>query len=173
MSGFGCIIRWMDTICGLLAEVLVFLLMLMVSAEIIGRHFFNSPIPGHVESATLSLVLILYFGLAYTQLERGHIRVEIFLSRVKGRKRELLEGITLILSLIPSLLMIWATAKKALVSVHGREFVSGVISFPVWPGRCAVTFGFILLSLTLVVQICKHLISAFRDGNAGSVNQDE
>jgi TRAP-type C4-dicarboxylate transport system permease small subunit len=81
---------------------------------------------------------------------------------VKGRKRELLEAFALFLCLIVSSLMLWATAKQAVISVAGWEFVSGVISFPVWPGRCAVAFGFALTSLILIVQICDHVISAFR-----------
>ena len=164
MKTFSNIIRWVDVACGMVSEALVILLMFLVTAEIIGRHIFGSPIPGHVEVATLSLVIILYLGLAYTQLERGHIRVDIFVSRVKGKKRELLEALALFLSLIPSVLMMWATAERALISVIGREFVSGVISFPVWPGRCAVTFGFALLSLTLSKQICNHLMAALGVG---------
>jgi TRAP-type C4-dicarboxylate transport system permease small subunit len=160
MTTFSRIIRWIDRVCGIVAEGIVFFLMLLVTAEIIARHVLGSPIPGQVETATLSLVLILYLGLAYTQLERGHIRVELLVSRVKGKKRELLEALVLFLSLIVSALMLWGTAGEARISVLGREFVSGVISFPVWPGRCAVTFGFALLSFTLVIQICNHVMAA-------------
>ena len=173
MKPATCIIKWMDTACGILAEALVFLLMLLISGEIVARHVFNRPILGHVETATLSLVLILYLGLAYTQLMRGHIRVEIFISRIEGKKRELVEALTLFLSLIPSVLMLLATAQKAIVSVKGHEFVSGVVNFPVWPGRCAVTFGFILLSLTLTGQMLTHLANAFSEQNDIRVNRDE
>jgi C4-dicarboxylate transporter DctQ subunit len=160
MSIFSNIIRRIDRISGIIAEALVFLLMLLVTAEIIGRHIFGSPIPGQVETAILALVLILYLGVAYTQLERGHIRVELFVSRVKGKKRELVEALSLFLSLIVSVLMLWATAEQARISVLGREFVTGIIAFPVWPGRCAVTFGFALLSFTIIIQICNHIIAA-------------
>ena len=154
-------IRRIDMVCGVMAEAIVFLLMLLVTAEIISRHFFNSPIPGQTEAGALSLVLILYLGLAYGQLQRSHIRVDLILSRAKGRKRELLEALALFLCLIVSALMLWATSKQALISVLGREFISGVISFPVWPGRCAVPFGFALICLTLIMQICDHVMAAF------------
>lgn len=166
------IVQQIDTICAFVAEALTLLLMLLVTAEIVGRQIFGSPIPGQMESAALSLVLILYLGLAYTQLERRHIRVEIIISRVGGKRRELLEALILSLSLIPSVMMLWATAERAKVSVLGREFVSGVISFPVWPGRCAVAFGFALLSLTLVLQICNHVVAAIGSGKDGRGNLD-
>ena len=156
------ITRWINTACAIGSEVLVFLLMLMVTFEIIGRHIFDSPIPGHVETATLSLVLILYLGIAYTQWENGHIRVDIFLSRVEGLKREALEVLILFLCLIPSVLIAWATAQKAWSSVAGQEFVTGAVNFPVWPGRCSVSFGFALLALTLMVQMLQHCIAILK-----------
>jgi TRAP-type C4-dicarboxylate transport system permease small subunit len=161
MKTFADNIRRIATVCGVVAEGLVFFLMLLVAAEIIARHFFGSPIAGQVEAGTLSLVLILYFGLAYGQLQRSHIRVDLVISRVKGRKREFLEALALFVCLIVSMLMLSATGKQAVISVAGREFVTGVISFPVWPGRCAVAFGFALLSLTLIIQICDHVMAAF------------
>jgi TRAP-type C4-dicarboxylate transport system permease small subunit len=160
MTTFGRIIRWIDRVCGIVAEGIVFFLMLLVTAEIIARHILGSPIPGQVEIATLFLVLILYLGVAYTQLERGHIRVELLVSRLKGKKRELLEALVLFLSLIVSASMLWGTAGQARISVLGREFGSGIISFPVWPSRCAITFGFALLSFTIVIQICNHVMAA-------------
>lgn len=154
----------MDTACAIIAEGLVFLLMNLVTAEIIGRHFLGKPIPGHYEVATLLLILILYFGVAYTQLERGHIRVELLTSKLNVRKQELLELITLFLSLIVSLLMFWATVKRAKISVSEREFISGIINFPIWPSKCGVAFGFGLLSVTIIIQICNYILKIKRHG---------
>jgi TRAP-type C4-dicarboxylate transport system permease small subunit len=161
METLNSIVRKINTVCGLASEGLVFCLMLMVTAEIIGRHVFGTPIPGQVEMATLSLIVILYLGLSYTQMEGGHIRVDVLISRTKGRKRELLEAFAQFLCLIPAVMMLLATAKQARISVIGQEFVAGVVNFPVWPGRCAVTFGFALLCFTLGVQISNHVVAAF------------
>jgi TRAP-type C4-dicarboxylate transport system permease small subunit len=162
MKTLNSIVRRINTVFGLASEGVVFLLMLLVTAEIIGRHVFGTPIPGQVEMATLSLIVILYLGLSYTQLEGGHIRVDILTSRIKGRKRELFGAFAAFLCLIPSVMMLLATAERARISVIGKEFVAGVINFPVWPGRCAVTLGFALLCLTLVIQISNHIIAAFK-----------
>jgi C4-dicarboxylate transporter, DctQ subunit len=165
MKTLNNVARWINTACALTAEGLVFLLMLMVTLEIVGRHIFRTPIPGHVEMATLSLTVILYLGISYAQMESSHIRVDILISRIKGRKREALEALAAFLCLIPSVMMLLATARQARISVIGGEFVAGVINFPVWPGRCAVTFGFILLCFTLVIQICNHIIATFNTSN--------
>ena len=144
--------------------------MLIVVAEIIGRYIFGHPIPGQVEIATLALVVIVYLALPYTQMLDGHIRVDVFISRVKGAKREFLEALILVIGLISSLMMLWATGKRAIGSVLNQEFVTGVINFPIWPGRCSVALGLSLLSLTLVVQITRRLKNGFNFINKGEKN---
>jgi len=124
-----------DAFFGLVAEVLVAFLVLLVVAEIIGRDIFNHPIPGQIETAMLTLVGIVYLAVPHTQMERGHIRVEVFISRIRGAKREFVEAFTLVIALIISLMMLWATGKRAIGSFLGGEFLSGVINFPIWPGR--------------------------------------
>lgn len=160
MKSVGVIVTRVATAGGVLAEALVFLMMLGITADIVARYVFSRPIPGQVEASTLALVVILYFGLAYTQTRRGHVRVELFVSRVSGAKRELLEALALAVSFVPTSLMCTATAKEAYTSVLGREFVSGVISFPLWPGRCAVAIGLALLGITLATQCGEHLLAA-------------
>lgn len=149
-------------ICAIASEMLVLMLMFLVSAEIIGRRLFGTPIPGQVETATLSLTIIIYLGLAYTQIENSHIRVEIFIGGLQGRLKAFVEAVCLLLSLIPIILMSLATAEKAYLSFKGGEFIAGGINYPVWPGRCAVAFGLGLLCITLAVQMLNHLTLAFR-----------
>lgn len=139
------------------SEVLVLMLMFLVTAEIIGRRLFGTPISGQVETATLSLTVIVYLGLAYTQFKDSHIRVEIFINRFRGRLRAALEAACLSLSIVPVIMMSLATAEKAYQSFVGGEFIAGGVNFPVWPGRCAVAFGLALLSITLTVQIVNQL----------------
>ena len=156
--------------CGIVAEVLVIILVLLVMGEIIGRSFFNHPIPGQIETATLTLVAIVYLAVSYTQMQEGHIRVDVFITRITGAKREFLEAFILIIALVTVLMMLWATGVRALGSVQGGEFISGIINFPVWPGRCTVVFGLLLLSLTLAVQIVRRLLTGFHLISQGKSN---
>ena len=158
METLNNVIRRIAAACGIAGEVTVCLLMLLVTAEIVARHVFGSPIPGQVEMAVLSLTVIVYLGLAHAQSQRDHIRVEVFICRFEGRKREAFEALALLICLVPTIFMLCATTKQAYISVRGHEFVTGIISFPVWPSRCIVSLGLALLAFVLVVQICNHLL---------------
>ena len=164
------ILKKINTTCAIIAEILVILIVLLVVVEIVGRFIFGHPIPGQVEIATLSLVVIVYLGVAYTQMLDGHIRVDVLISRVKGAKREFLEAFVLVIALFTTLMMSWATGKRAIESTMTHEFVTGVVNFPIWPGRCTVTFGFLLLSLTLIIQITRRLLNVFDLLNRGDNN---
>ena len=155
------ILKKINTTCAIIAETLVILIVLLVVAEIVGRFIFGHPIPGQVEIATLSLVVIVYLGVAYTQMLDGHIRVDVLISKVQGAKREFLEAFVLVIGLFSTVMMVWATGKRAIESTLTHEFVTGVVNFPIWPGRCSVTFGFLLLSLTLIIQITRRLMNGF------------
>ncbi len=164
------IFKKLNTLFAIVAEVLVMFIMLFVVAEIIGRFLFNHPIPGQAEIATLSLVVIVYLALPYTQMQEGHIRVDVFISRIKGAKREFLEAFILVIGLVTALMILWATGERAIASVHDQEFIAGVVNFPIWPGRCAVVLGFLLLSLTLMGQIFSRLMNGLNLTNKGKEN---
>lgn len=154
----------------IIAEILVMLIMFLIVAEIIGRFIFDYPIPGQAEIVTLSLVVIVYLALPYTQMQEGHIRVDVFISKVKGAQREFLEAFILIIGLATSLMMLWATGNRAIESVQDQEFIIGFVNFPIWPGRCSVMFGFLLLSLVIAVQFISRLINGLDLINKGDQN---
>jgi C4-dicarboxylate transporter DctQ subunit len=140
----------------LAGSVCVILMMLAVTAEVISRKAFNYSIPAQIEFTTLVFIMALFFGLAYTQRQRGHVRMDLLLNRAKGGKRELLEGIALLIPLVPYILMVWKSAELGFHSIVEGEYVITVISFPLWPVRIVIPIGMFFLCLRLIIQIVGH-----------------
>ena len=161
MKSLDKILNKTNVFCGIFAEILVMFLVVLVVAEIIARILFNHPIPGQTETAQLTLVAIVYLAVSYTQMQKGHVRVEAIISRATGAKREFMEAFTMAIGLFVSLMMLWGTGERAINSVRNQEFITGAINFPVWPGRCTVVLGFFLLSLTLLSQMIQHIITGY------------
>ena len=160
MKLFGYIVRIACKACALLGAGCVFLLVLWGMVGIFIRFIFDYQIPGQYEGASLLLILIVYLSIAYTQFEGGHVRMTLFISRAKKRKRELIEALNLLVCLIPSTILLWRTGREAILSFKRGEFQMGIYSFPEWPSRMALPIGFLLLCLCLVLQILKHLKSS-------------
>ena len=72
----------------------LFFMMLVVTADVFLRDVFNQPIKGSIEIAELFQVLVVFFGLAYCEAQRGHVRVEILISYVGRRTRLALDSVT-------------------------------------------------------------------------------
>src|SRR4030066_331803 len=81
-------------VCNILRYVgvgMLFVLMMLGAADVVGRYLFNSPIQGTMEVSELLLAGIVFFGWAYTQAARGHITVDLFFSRIPSRGQAILK----------------------------------------------------------------------------------
>ena len=77
--------------------ILAIPLMLITTFDVLGRGFFNKPIPGTLELSEYMLAIIILLGAAYTQQVQGHVGVD-FLTTHFGKKTQLVcQTITLLL----------------------------------------------------------------------------
>ena len=61
--------------------VLLFLVMLQVSADVIGRYFFNKPILGTLERSQVMIAAMVFLSWGYTQIAGQHIRLSLIFDR--------------------------------------------------------------------------------------------
>ncbi len=65
---------------------ILFMMMLLTVADVIGRYFFNFPIAGTFELTEVMLSLLVFFSIAYTQIHKGHIALISLLHGYHQRK---------------------------------------------------------------------------------------
>ena len=133
--------------------LLIVPLMLLTSADVIGRAAFSRPIPGIVELSSYMLDVFILLGLAYTQQVKGHVRVSMLTSRLPQRAQQSLEIVVTLLSLFIMVLLAW----QGWVVGMEETAVSDMLRIPQRPFKLLVGVAAILLCLELVVD----LVSAF------------
>ena len=142
----------MESFFNLTSAMLILFLMLLAVVQVVGRKFFNFPIPGYVDWVEMAMAIFCFLSIAYTQKLGGHVRMELFIGRFSGR---LLWG----LEIIGTLVAMWIIA---VLAVYGwdhfvRAWVIGDssidIQIPIWPGKLIVVIAFISLELRLLVQL--------------------
>ena len=133
--------------------LLIVPLMLLTSADVIGRAAFSRPIPGIVELSSYMLDVFILLGLAYTQQVKGHVRVSMLTSRLPQRAQQSLEILVTLLSLFIMVLLAW----QGWVVGMEETAVSDMLRIPQRPFKLLVGVAAILLCLELVVD----LVSAF------------
>jgi C4-dicarboxylate transporter DctQ subunit len=154
------IISHVEDWLNLASVFIIMFLMFFASAEIIGRYVFNFPIPGHVEIVELIMAGVVFFGIAYTQRVDGHVRMELFVTRVlRGRSYHIAEAITTSLSLFVYLFIFIYSFKAALFSLKVGD-TTAYIYWPTWPSKLAIPLGSIFLCMRFAIEIVQHTAQA-------------
>ena len=129
--------------------LLIIPLMLLTSADVIGRAAWARPIPGIVELSSYMLDVFILLGLAYTQQVKGHVRVSMLTSRLPQRVQIFLEIIVSVLSLFIISLLAW----QGLVLGMEETAVSDMLRIPQRPFKLLVGVAGLLLCLELVIDL--------------------
>ncbi|MGH6925765.1 MAG: TRAP transporter small permease [Propylenella sp.] len=143
------------------ACVLTVLMMLHVSADVVGRYVFNSPLVGTIEIVSAYYMAGLAFlPLALITRERSHIIVELFTTWMSRRGRTLVDVIVALLSLVYVVMFTWQTTLLAIDKTgigEAREAGTGFI--PIWQSRWVVPIGFGLMAVYLLIYIVRDFRS--------------
>ncbi len=148
---------WLETKLALLGGIAVFSLMVLAVVSVSGRNIANAPLPGYVDWIEQAMPLIAFVGVSYTQRLGGHIRMDIFIGRLRGRALWMVELISTLVMLALMLLLVWGTFSHFLRALDfNAPFWSGDssmdIGIPIWPSKLIVPIGFSVLSLRLLLQ---------------------
>lgn len=143
----------------IISGIALLLMMAMGALDVFLGKVFNMPIPGTFEATEAFMVMSAFMAIAYNQQVRGHIKVELFTSRLSRKLQTKFEAFNYCLSAIFFFLLAWQGWKFGLESLQIREYESGLIAFPVYPAKLLLALGVSMMTL----QSLRDLINAFRD----------
>ncbi len=148
----------LERILALISGLAVFGLMILAVVSVGGRNFFNHPLPGYVDWIEQAMPLIAFMGVAYTQRDGGHIRMDILVGALKGRWLYLAELITTCAILILMVLLVWGAWAHFDRSFDWNAPMwsrdsSMDIALPIWPAKLLAPVAFSVLCLRLVLQL--------------------
>ncbi len=132
-------------------------MMLITTAEVWGRALWNTPVPGSIELSSYMLVVFILLGVGATQQTKGHVRVEMFVSRLGQKARCIIEMATTLLSLVIIGLLAW----RGMVMGLEETAVSDMLRIPQWPFRMLVAVAAASLFLELLIDLA-DLAKKFR-----------
>lgn len=148
---------WLNSIAGFVLVVM----MLLTGLDVTLRYLFNSPIPGSIELTQYMMPIIITFGLAQCAKEKGHVNVELFISKLSGRKKAFMNSIINLFFFTLFGLITWQSILRALGMI-ASGLKSEVLSFPIFPFVLMVSLGCGVLSLVVLMDFIKSLMEALR-----------
>lgn len=145
-----------ESLFNLIAGTVIFLTMILGVIQVVGRSFFNQPVPAYVDVIELMMATFAFLGIAYCQKLGGHVRMEIVMKHFKGRSFWIAE-------VVNTLIMMWIIAVLALYGydhfLRAYEFGDSTIDgdYPLWPSKLIVPIAFGLLMIRLSVNLVGFL----------------
>lgn len=141
--------------------LLIFLVMLLVNFDVIGRNLFASPISGVPEMVSMSIVAIVFLQIAHTFRKGRLTRAEAILGFVEKRAPRLRILMDVIFA-FASAALIWQLYSASLplfTKAWKRGTFEGTVgdfTAPVWPVKLIILIG----CLALIVQLLLFAASA-------------
>ena len=143
-------------VAGLLAGFATLVIVVLVTYDVLMRHFFDQPQLFVDEVASFLQVLLVFGGAAYTFRVGGHVRVDLVTAHVRPTARAWLRLITLLLGIVFLAIVIWVTTQSAYTAFrYGR--VSAVMLYPLWLPMACIPAGLVLLALAMVVALGRQV----------------
>lgn len=138
--------------------VLMFAMMMLVFADVMGRYLFSAPITGAFEFIEFMLALVIFSGLPLVTLARGHITIGIFDNAMSGARKWVQQ---FVISLASAVALAFIAERLFAQAEDMREAdkITGVLETPIAPVVYVMALlGFLsfLLQLFLIWQLVRR-----------------
>ena len=152
------IIQKTTRVLGYIGMFFVLPMMLLTTADAVGRDLFSRPVPGAFELSSYMLSIFVLLGLAYTQQTKDHVRVTMLTERVPVKVAEAIGIVTTLLCMAIVAVLFW----QGIIVAYEQSSVSDMLRIPQLPFRLLVSVGALFLFLEFgfdLVDSARKLIS--------------
>jgi TRAP-type C4-dicarboxylate transport system permease small subunit len=131
---------WFSTVLAYLGALVLLIMMFLTTADVAGRYLFNKPILGTIELTEIFVLIMIFSFLAHTQAHKGHISVDLLVSRFSRRTRLIIElGVTSICLILMGLI-VWMSGITA-QELKASGQASNNLHIPKYPFALFVVLG--------------------------------
>ncbi len=148
--------RRADAVLGVAASAILFSMMLLTFADVVGRYLISRPVRGAFEVTELMLLTLIFAGLPLVTRADEHVTMDLIDRLLGARARVMLGGIVQLACAALMFLLAWLMWLKA-GTIAGYGDTTDVLRIPVGP---FVYFMTAMIALSGLV----HLFKIFAPG---------
>jgi TRAP-type C4-dicarboxylate transport system permease small subunit len=156
----GDILAAIERALTVIAVVFLFVIMMLVVADVFMRYVVNRPFAFTYDLIGLYLLAGVFFlTLSDALREHAHVGVDILLHRFSPAGRRLSEIVTALVGLFVFILISKVGFDRALDNFQQNDVLAGAIPWPTWISAALVPFGCGVLVLRLALQLIGNVLS--------------
>ncbi len=152
-----------------LGTVWIFLLMVLINTDILGRELFNTPVRGTTELLSLSIVGIVFLQLGHALMSGRMTRSDMVIENLlilRPRAGRFLQGLFNLLGLVFLAIIFWGSIAPFEEAIEIGEYVgaAGDFTAPTWPIRLLILVGSVATGLQYLVMAWQDFRFVFAGG---------
>ena len=160
-----------DRILLLVSSATLFILMVLISVDVVLRVVVHKPIQGAIElTGEYLMVIVVYFSVSYTYKDDGHVRVTILESAFNNSLKKIIKFLS---NLVVAIFFLFISYYNFLSSLENVEFnirSMGALDYPLAPAIMIISIGMFMISLRLILENIQLVLGIKHDAN---INTDE
>jgi TRAP-type mannitol/chloroaromatic compound transport system permease small subunit len=147
-------------VTGNLVSYLTIPVMFIILFEVLMRYFFLKSQTWSFEMSQFLFAAVFALGGGYTLLHKGHVRMDIFYSRLSPKRQALMDVATFIFFLTFVLVLIWKGSELASRAIFFHEQSDSSWHPVLWPIRVMIPLGGFLILLQGLGQLVRDVLVA-------------
>ena len=144
---------------GWIAGGLGFIMMAIITREVVGRYFFNAPTDWALDINALIFVAMVYIGSAYTTAIDGHVKADFFYRHFGGKLKDIIDIFIYIVCICYAAVLVWQGILLSYESYIANEVSSGSIRVPLFPFEVLVPLGSFFVILCFLSKMVRSVLS--------------
>lgn len=145
----------------LIACIILFAMMVITFADVIGRYVFSRPLPAAYEIISLMMPAVIFCALPLTVLREGHVTIDLLDGVTPQAVVPLRNVVVHLVSAVALALVAWRLAIRA-GDQYAYEDVSDQLWLPLWPFSTAMSILCAVATVCALVLAVQSLRTLFR-----------
>lgn len=147
------------TFLNALTAVMVFILMILITADVIARTVFNHPFQGVSEIVSNCIIILCFFEIPYILMRGSHVRTTLVYDRLGNRGKYVIDLISSLLGIVIFTFILISSWPGFVHAVKiGDSEIAGSVRITTVPGRLSVILGSGLMILESLILAIKNVI---------------
>lgn len=154
-------VRLITSILSILSFVGFFFIMGITTCDIIIRYVTGDSILGVYEIVERVMVCAVFASFAYTQSERGHVRITLLTAKYPPKLDFVMQALNYLLCAAASIFVAYAALRQAGVAISSN-YTTGILLIPLFPFYYVELVAMVVLCIAFLWDTAINLVALFR-----------
>ena len=151
-----------------IAQISIVCMMALITADVIARNVFKRSLLISDEVSGYLLVVMTFFGIAYSLRSGSLLRIEFLLFALPKRLRGVADVVYDLITIVVCLILLWSTLRFTWITWQREAIAPTLIETPLWIPQLAMPLGMLILVIAFLLELRGSIMRMLGRGPAAT-----